>query len=141
MSLPRPTSSPARRLPPGPPIAESSSNAAGNAVLDPAPAAKGAGFPYNRRMSKSRDRGAIKAYLNEFFLRSSDARPLRILSEYLEPESRLAHYRIEDTIVFVGSARLVAREQAEAELRAAEAGGGDPGRARIRLEMSRYYED
>ena len=46
------------------------------------------------------------AYLNESFLESADARVLRILSEYLEP---LAHFRdekIQDTIVFFGSARL-----------------------------------
>jgi uncharacterized protein (TIGR00730 family) len=46
------------------------------------------------------------AYKNEAFLDSADARPLRILSEYLEP---LAHFRdekIQDTIVFFGSARL-----------------------------------
>jgi len=46
------------------------------------------------------------AYLNETFLESPDARGLRILSEYLEP---LAHFRdekIQDTIVFFGSARV-----------------------------------
>ncbi len=47
------------------------------------------------------------AYRNEAFLDSPDARPLRIISEYLEP---LAHFRdenIQDTIVFFGSARIV----------------------------------
>ncbi|MFN0166573.1 MAG: TIGR00730 family Rossman fold protein [Bryobacteraceae bacterium] len=46
------------------------------------------------------------AYKNEQFLATSDARPLRILSEYLEP---LAHFRkngIRDTVVFFGSARV-----------------------------------
>ena len=32
-----------------------------------------------------------KAYRNPGFLNSAAARPLRILSEYLEPNSRLAH--------------------------------------------------
>ena len=85
-------------------------------------------------------RRAVEAYLNESFLGSAGARPLRILSEYLEPKSRFDHYRIEDTIVFMGSARFVAREQAEAELKEAERGGGDLGQARQRLEMSHYYE-
>jgi uncharacterized protein (TIGR00730 family) len=88
-----------------------------------------------------RRHNAIKAYLKESFLTSSDARPLRLLAEYLEPKSRFDHYRIDDTIVFIGSARLPSREQAEAELRAAERGDGDPERARRRLAMSRYYEE
>jgi uncharacterized protein (TIGR00730 family) len=81
-----------------------------------------------------------KAYHNESFLNSRSARPLRILAEYLEPESRFEHYRVEDTIVFMGSARIVSRAQAERELAAAQAGGGDVEGARRRLELSRYYE-
>jgi hypothetical protein len=84
---------------------------------------------------------AIKAYLKESFLTSSDARPLRVLAEYLEPKGRFDHYRIDDTIVFIGSARLPSRQAAEEELAAAERGEGDPERARRRLAMSRYYED
>jgi uncharacterized protein (TIGR00730 family) len=84
---------------------------------------------------------AVEAYLKESFLTSSDARPLRMLAEYLEPRSRFDHYRIDDTIVFMGSARLLPRERAEAELHAAERGEGDLERARERLAMSRYYED
>ncbi len=47
-----------------------------------------------------------KAYRNPAFMNSKEARALRILSEYLEPESRLRAEGIEDTIVFFGSARL-----------------------------------
>lgn len=39
-------------------------------------------------------------------MNSDAARPLRILSEYIEPERRLAKHGIEDTLVFFGSARL-----------------------------------
>src|SRR5580692_7674016 len=46
------------------------------------------------------------AYLNETFLESPDARGLRILSEYLEPLSHFRDEKIQDTIVFFGSARL-----------------------------------
>ena len=88
-----------------------------------------------------RRRYAVEAYLKESFLTSSDARPLRILAEYLEPRSRFDHYKIDDTIVFMGSARLISREQAEAEVRAAERGEGDLERAQTRLATSRYYED
>jgi uncharacterized protein (TIGR00730 family) len=46
------------------------------------------------------------AYKNADFLKSPDARPLRILSEYLEPLSHFRRQRIRDTIVFFGSARI-----------------------------------
>ena len=46
------------------------------------------------------------AYANDDFLRKSDARPLRILSEYLEPLSHFRSQGISDTIVFFGSARI-----------------------------------
>jgi uncharacterized protein (TIGR00730 family) len=88
-----------------------------------------------------RRRQSVKAYLKESFLNSRDARPLRILAEYLEPKSRFDHHKIDDTIVFMGSARLLSREMAETALRAAEQDGGDIERARMRLAMSRYYED
>jgi len=87
-----------------------------------------------------RRRFSVKAYRNESFLDSRDARELRILAEYLEPESRFAHYRVHDTIVFMGSARTIARAQAEEEVKSAEHGDGDLARARLRLEMSQYYE-
>jgi uncharacterized protein (TIGR00730 family) len=83
---------------------------------------------------------SLKAYNNQSFLNSSDARSLRILAEYVEPESRFAHYKVEDTIVFMGSARTLSREQAEAELEAARGGNGDVKRAEMRLRQSEYYE-
>jgi uncharacterized protein (TIGR00730 family) len=46
------------------------------------------------------------AYQNEDFLKGPDARPLRIISEYLEPLSHFRHQKIRDTVVFFGSARL-----------------------------------
>jgi hypothetical protein len=48
----------------------------------------------------------LLAYKNEPFLQSPDARPLRIISEYLEPLSHLRRQRIRDTVVFFGSARI-----------------------------------
>ena len=90
---------------------------------------------------QERRRHGVKAYLKESFLNAADARPLRILAEYLEPRSRLGRHRIEDTIVFMGSARILSRSQAQAELEAAQSAGGDLARAQSRLAMSRYYED
>jgi len=46
------------------------------------------------------------AYLDEHFLTSDAARPLRILAEYLEPLEAFRREHIKDTIVFFGSARL-----------------------------------
>ncbi len=46
------------------------------------------------------------AYKNAEFLDSADARPLRILSEYLEPLSHFRKEKIRDTVVFFGSARV-----------------------------------
>ncbi len=81
-----------------------------------------------------------RAYEDPNFLHSPDARALRILSEYLEPNSRFKHYRIEDTIIFFGSARTLPRAQAETELAAVRAEGGDLERAEFALRMSEYYE-
>ena len=52
---------------------------------------------YNRR---------ALAYKNDDFLDRSEARPIRILAEYLEPLSNFRREKIRDTIVFFGSARI-----------------------------------
>jgi hypothetical protein len=82
-----------------------------------------------------RKRATTKAYQNPGFLNSKDARPLRILSEYFEPKSRFDHFKVEDTIVFMGSARILSREAAEEMVRK---GGGE--KAQTALKMSAYYE-
>jgi uncharacterized protein (TIGR00730 family) len=88
------------------------------------------------------------AYENKRFLNGPDGRILRILAEYQEPLSKFRRERIQDTIVFFGSARFRSRETAEAELQELRKGGGDTPemqerikRAQSDLEMSRYYED
>jgi uncharacterized protein (TIGR00730 family) len=53
-----------------------------------------------------RDGESKLAYHDEKFLDSEEARPLRILAEYLEPLRSFRQERIRDTIVFFGSARL-----------------------------------
>ena len=82
-----------------------------------------------------------KAYRNLDFLESTAARSLRILSEYLEPDARFKRYKIDDTIIFFGSARILPREEAEKRLAAAQAEGEDLTVAQRNLNMSRYYED
>ncbi len=69
-------------------------------------------------------RPPVKAYRNRSFLKSKEARALRILAEYLEPKSRFERLHIDDTIVFIGSARI--RPAGEAQ--------------RTDRGMSAYYE-
>jgi len=48
------------------------------------------------------------AYKNARFFETDDARPLRILAEYLEPMHAFRREHVCDTIVFFGSARIAA---------------------------------
>jgi uncharacterized protein (TIGR00730 family) len=50
--------------------------------------------------------GPPLAYRDHEFLDSDEGRPLRILSEYLQPLRAFRQQRVHDTIVFFGSARL-----------------------------------
>jgi uncharacterized protein (TIGR00730 family) len=48
----------------------------------------------------------VPAYRDQAFLDTDDARPLRILSEYLAPMRAFREQQVRDTIVFFGSARI-----------------------------------
>jgi uncharacterized protein (TIGR00730 family) len=87
------------------------------------------------------------AYENKKFLNGPEGRILRILAEYQEPLSKFRRERIQDTIVFFGSARFHSQEQAQAALLELQRAGGDSPeehermqRAKTDLEMSHYYE-
>jgi hypothetical protein len=100
-------------------------------------------------MSKEKQKTLLKAYENVDFLNSADARILRMLAEFLQPQSRFRKLKIVDTIVFFGSARLMSKRDATKvynkfktinpketsklaeELRAAQ----------MLVRMSKYYED
>jgi len=87
------------------------------------------------------------AYYDRRFLESEEARPLRILAEYLEPLRRFRSQNIQDTVVFFGSARVHSRQRAEGALKRLRNGqhGRDYSvalkRSRKAVEWSRYYED
>src|SRR5579862_4461101 len=101
------------------------------------------------------------AYLNPDFLNSPDGRILRILSEYAEPLSRFRREKIQDTVVFFGSARFASLPDAQNALTILEKPGSakpappeaQPGgkdadtlqaalkRAHAGVEMARFYED
>ncbi|MFA3783922.1 LOG family protein [Melioribacteraceae bacterium 4301-Me] len=90
----------------------------------------------------------VKAYKNLEFLNSAEARTIRILSEFYEPQTRFRKNHIVDTIVFFGSARLVSKKDALANLRHVKklfkikkATKQKLVHAEKLLEMSNYYED
>lgn len=87
------------------------------------------------------DRQIVEAYKDVDFLKSADARVLRILAEYLEPQMRFDGSGVSDTIVVFGSARTLSPEQAEQALADARQSGGDLQTAQRDVENSRYYED
>ncbi len=93
-----------------------------------------------------------KAYKNLEFLNGPDARLVRMLAEFLEPQSRFRRVGVRDTIVFFGSARMKNRKDALTELRKVESSLPKKKRptkkmlqalrnAYTQVEMSRYYED
>lgn len=105
------------------------------------------------------------AYENSDFLNSPDGRMLRIIAEYQEPMARFRRERIQDTVVFFGSARFRALDVASSELellantgsaqpapeheqpaRLEEIESGEASALKLRLaeaavEMAAYYED
>jgi uncharacterized protein (TIGR00730 family) len=89
------------------------------------------------------------AYRDHEFLESEEARPLRILAEYIEPLRRFKAQNIQDTVVFFGSARIHSREYAEQALErlrrrfgpADDAVNEHLSRGRKAVEWSKYYED
>jgi uncharacterized protein (TIGR00730 family) len=90
-------------------------------------------------------------YLNAEFLKSREARILRIVAEYLEPHTRLRQHRVSDTIVFFGSARSLPPEMARAKLEGIENEIGQTGitteleaarqKGEYAVKLARYYED
>src|SRR5712691_5259358 len=90
------------------------------------------------------------AYEYPEFLDSNDARPIRILAEYLEPLRRFKEQKIQDTVVFFGSARCDSRERAERALATLRARGVreaddtyliELNKTRRAVDWARYYED
>jgi len=99
----------------------------------------------------AKNKPVLKAYEDLDFLNSSDARILRILAEFLEPKTKFRKHKIVDTIVFFGSARLMSRKKATADLKKFntinpkdtpnENLAEELRTAQHMLKMSRYYED
>jgi hypothetical protein len=92
---------------------------------------------------------AIKAYKNQKFLNSPDARIIRIMAEYLEPLNRFYTHGIDDTIVFFGSSRFRSSEAVKRDMERLQPHAGqaaEDSRTKLaglnhELAMSRYYDD
>jgi uncharacterized protein (TIGR00730 family) len=117
------------------------------------------------RMGPDLPEEAPLAYQNPEFLNSPEGRMLRIMAEYQEPMSRFRRERIQDTVVFFGSARFRALDVANSELELLantgsaqpapeqeqpaspeEIESGEASRLQLKLaeaavEMAQYYED
>ncbi len=87
-----------------------------------------------------------KAYKNDHFLESADARIIRIISEYLEPKQRLHREKVRDTIVFFGSARSVSISEAQKTYDEIINKNGEKNtlelrQAKAKLRLAKYYDD
>ena len=89
------------------------------------------------------------AYRDRSFMESLAARPVRILTEYIDPLVRLRREEVGDTIVIFGSARIIGQDAARARLKRLTHSQSRATstrhrlavrQARTLLEMSRYYE-
>jgi len=94
----------------------------------------------------------VKAYKNKDFLNSPSARLIRILSEMIEPAARFRKYKVRDTVVFFGSAKIFSRSATSLKLRKIKKEIKKAKSPSLKLKhryehakrdvmMSRYYED
>jgi len=99
------------------------------------------------------------SYEDPAFINSPDGRILRIIAEYIKPLAHFRREKIQDTVVFFGSARFNALDEASRNLEllnasgSANAAGGveqaasgganqlSRAHAEAAVEMARYYED
>ena len=105
------------------------------------------------------------AYEDPAFLNGPDGRPLRIIAEYLRPLAHFRRERIQDTVVFFGSARFTSLDEASRSLQLLNVSGSatpasadeQPAsaeqmargqatalqreHAEAAVEMAHYYED
>ncbi len=97
----------------------------------------------------AKNKTLLKAYENLDFINASEGRIIRILSEFLYPQSKFKKHKIVDTIVFFGSARLKSRKEAVKDYnrfktinpRSTPKLAEELKSAQERVNMSKYYED
>ncbi len=113
----------------------------------------------------SKNKPALLSYEDPGFVNSPDGRPLRIMAEYLEPLAHFRRERIQDTVVFFGSARFNSLHEASRTLELLDTSGSakpasseeqpatpeqlasgqatqlQRAHAEAAVEMAQYYED
>ncbi|HZC43703.1 MAG TPA: lysine decarboxylase, partial [Acidobacteriaceae bacterium] len=113
----------------------------------------------------SNSKPAALSYEDPGFLNSPDGRLLRIMAEYVRPFALFRRERIQDTVVFFGSARFIELDEASRTLELLDAPGSaklappeeqpataeelssgqatqlQRAHAEAAVEMARYYED
>jgi len=98
----------------------------------------------NRKTHIPKRHDPLKAYKDPSFLGSPDARSLRILSEYFEPMARFKKHKVENTIVFFGSARLLSSIDAQTQIKQLKADKASKDKikeAQKMVDMAHYYDD
>ncbi|CAK9115560.1 unnamed protein product [Durusdinium trenchii] len=79
-----------------------------------------------------------KAYKNNDFLNSTEARLIRIMCELEEPKDRLRTEAVDNIVMFFGSARAKPKDQYEAAVKEAEAKvAANPGDAKLQSALTR----
>jgi uncharacterized protein (TIGR00730 family) len=81
---------------------------------------------HKRKLPQPKAFRAPLAYENPVFFNGPDGRALRVLAEYWEPLARFRKERVQDTVVFFGSARFASLDIAQQKLAVLE----KPGSAR-----------
>jgi uncharacterized protein (TIGR00730 family) len=93
-----------------------------------------------------------RAYTNLEFLRSPEARTIRILSEFVEPQRRFRQFGIRNTVVFFGSAKIKNPIAAKKDFKQLSIIASKKKKitpilnkelqsAEVDLRMSRYYDE
>ena len=92
-------------------------------------------------MANKKDKNRF--YFNKDFLGSPEGRSVRILTEYYGPLKNIKKNKINDTIVFFGSARIKSEEEAKKILSNLNDSSSDQVRKKAQkdVEISKYYED
>jgi uncharacterized protein (TIGR00730 family) len=129
--------------------------------LEPRPATPPTSSRSSPQTPPRLDRAPL-AYENTAFLQGHDGRLLRMVAEFSEPLARFRHQKVQDTVVFFGSARFRSLDEASHELELLEnTGSAKPApieeqpahddaeaasdlrrkRAEAAVEMARYCED
>ena len=83
------------------------------------------------------------AYENMDFINSKFGSPIRVISEFIEPSHRFNKYKIQNTIVFFGSARTLSTTDVKKQIKDAEKKGDKKLLKKLKglKKVAQYYDD